>query len=188
MFSTALSLLGFFAIPLAWNACPSSLKPTYYLYFISASSLKISPPPIMISYSVFSLRFYSILFLLLQLFCSMHSVLFLSLPDSLDCQLRKYRPTTPPLVQSIFGILTSIYMDPLQAHSIKEHGVEISWSLLLLMVIWKVYVLLRNFQFFKWNESSEGQAVSMWYFVSQSKAGSIKRAAAQSELGINKIK
>lgn len=107
MFSTALSLLGFFAIPSAWNACPSSLKPTYYLCFISASSLKISPTPIMISYSVFSRRFYPILFLLLQLFCSMHSVSFLSLPDSLDCPLWKYRPL-PPLVQSIFGILTSI--------------------------------------------------------------------------------
>lgn len=114
-----------------------------FLFFIFVNSLKIFPPHIKISQFVFSLRFYPIFSQLLQLFCSMHSVLCLSLPDSLECQLRKYSPL-PDLVQSIFDTLTSILHGSLQAHSIIEHGAEISWSLLLLMVIWKVYVLIET--------------------------------------------
>lgn len=57
------------------------------------------------------------------------------------------QPHPHPLVKAFLIASPAFYMDPLQAHSIKEHGVEISWSLLLLTVFGKyMYFLETVFQ------------------------------------------
>lgn len=81
--------------------------------------------------------------------------------------------TLPPYLKH-FCIPTSILRGSLQTHSINECGIEIPWSLLLLIVTYKVYHFL-EVVFVKWNESSEGQAISMWYFVSKLKQEALRK-------------
>lgn len=94
------SLLWFDTTSSAGNACPSSSKPIYSLCFSSilASSLRNVPKPlhnptVFFSWDPILFCFYCSSFVL---FCfSMHSVLCLSLPDSQECQLLKYRHPSP---------------------------------------------------------------------------------------------